>query len=151
MQNLNDFLGREIEERHRIFIPAGRGKTSFVDTRDLAEVALTITNNPNNHTNKKYVITGDVALDFFEVAAMMTETLQQPIIYADPSIKEFKKVMLQRGENQDYINVVIGIHLPTKLGFAKGITQDYEAITNQKPIKMKTYIEDYWSNSLREI
>ncbi|MFD2216827.1 NmrA family NAD(P)-binding protein [Metabacillus endolithicus] len=39
MQNLNDFLCKEIKERQRIFVPAGKGKTSFVDTRDLAEVS----------------------------------------------------------------------------------------------------------------
>ncbi|MBH0158640.1 SDR family oxidoreductase [Fictibacillus sp. 5RED26] len=145
MQNLNDFLSIEIKDRKRIFIPAGKGKTSFVDTRDLADVALTVFKNPDNHVNKKYVITGDNALDFFEVAEQMSHILHTKIIYTNPSVKEFKEFMLQRGESNDYINVIVGIHFPTKLGLAKGITHDYEEITQKKPTKMKTYIEDYWN------
>ncbi|SDW19127.1 NmrA-like family protein [Marinococcus luteus] len=30
MQNLNDFLWKEIKERRRIFVPAGKGKTSII-------------------------------------------------------------------------------------------------------------------------
>lgn len=144
MQNLNDFLGREIKERNRIFIPAGKGKTSFVDTRDLAEVAVTIFRKPLEHVNKKYVLTGDHALDFFEVAELMTQILHTKIIYSNPSVKEFKQFMLKRGESNDYINVVVGIHFPTKLGLAKGITNDFEMITHTKPTSMATYIKDYW-------
>jgi uncharacterized protein YbjT (DUF2867 family) len=143
MQNLNDFLGEEIKERNRIFVPAGKGKTSFVDTRDLAEVAVIALQDIEKHKYKKYVITGDEALDFYRVADIMTEVLHVTIQYTNPSVKEFKEFMLQKGVKEDFINVVIGIHFPTKLGFAKGITRDYENITNKKPTKVKTYIKDY--------
>jgi uncharacterized protein YbjT (DUF2867 family) len=148
MQNLNDFLGEEIKERNRIFIPAGKGKTSFVDTRDLAEVAVIALQDTEKHKNKKYVIKGDEAIDFYRVADIMTEVLHVTIQYTNPSVKEFKGFMLQKGVKEDFINVVIGIHFPTKLGFAKGITRDYENITNKKPIKVKTYIKDYKGNWL---
>lgn len=72
MQNLNDFLGDEIKERHRIFIPAGNGKTSFVDTRDLAEVASIALQHTHKHQNKKYVITGEEALDFYHEYEQIT-------------------------------------------------------------------------------
>ncbi|UOQ93876.1 SDR family oxidoreductase [Halobacillus shinanisalinarum] len=146
MQNLNDFLGDEIKERQRIFIPAGKGKTSFVDTRDLAEVAMIALQDTENHQNNKYVITGDEALDFYRVADIMTEVLHVNIEYTNPSVKEFKGFMLEKGVKEEFINVVIGIHFPTKLGLAKGITYDYEKITNKKPTEIKTYIKDYKGN-----
>jgi hypothetical protein len=61
-------------------------------------------------------------------------------------VKEFKEFMLQIGENEAFINVVIGIHFPTKLGLAKGITQDFEKLTHKQPISIKTYIRDYKAN-----
>ncbi|MFD9626961.1 SDR family oxidoreductase [Peribacillus muralis] len=146
MQNLNDFLGEEIKERQRIFISAGKGKTSFVDTRDLAVVASLALQNTEKHQNKNYVITGDEALDFYSVADIMTEVMGVNIQYTNPSVKEFKDFMLKKGVNEEFVNVVIGIHFPTKLGLAKGITQDYENITNNKPTKIKTYIKDYKGN-----
>ncbi|WP_312855445.1 NmrA family NAD(P)-binding protein [Litoribacterium kuwaitense] len=64
MQNLSDFLCQEIKERGRIFVPAGYGKTSFVDTRDLAEISALSLVHEGEHENQKYVITGNEALDF---------------------------------------------------------------------------------------
>ncbi|MGD6993241.1 SDR family oxidoreductase [Sutcliffiella horikoshii] len=143
MQNLNDFLGAELRENQRIFVPAGKGKTSFVDTRDLAEVASIAFQNTNQHQNKKYVITGDEALDFYEVAEMMTDVMHVDIHYTNPSVKEFRECMLKKGAKEQFINVVVGIHFPTKLGLAKGITNEYEKLTKMKPRKMKNYIMDY--------
>ena len=143
MQNLNDFLCEEIKERGRIFVPAGNGKTSFVDVRDLAEVASLTLQDPQLHRNKAYTITGDETLDFSQVAEKMTVILGQPISYTNPSAKSFKQYMLSRGKDKGFINVVIGIHFPTKLGLAKGITSDFKKLTGRKPINIDKYIQDY--------
>ena len=148
MQNLNDFLADEIRERQRIFVPAGNGKTSFVDTRDLAEVASVVFENPDRHQNKKYAITGEEALDFFDVAKLMTEVLDVEIQYTNPTVKEFKEFMVGKGVDKEFVNVVVGIHFPTKLGLAKGMTNEYEKVTYEKPTKVKSYIRDYKDNWL---
>lgn len=54
--------------------------------------------------------------------------------------------MISNGVDKNFINVVVGIHFPTKFGLAKGITQDYIRITGKQPTKIKTYIEDYNDN-----
>ncbi|MEH7156340.1 SDR family oxidoreductase [Neobacillus drentensis] len=146
MQNLNDFLNKEIKERNRIFVPAGHGKTSFVDARDIAELAVLSLTNPEKHHNQKYVITGDESLDFFEVAKIMSEILNKDIRYTNPSVKEFKEFMIAHHGNEKFINVVVGVHFPTKLGFAKGINYDFEKLTKRKPTKLRKYIEDFKEN-----
>ncbi|WP_430313787.1 SDR family oxidoreductase [Rossellomorea sp. NRS-1567] len=146
MQNLQDFLADEIKENRRIFIPAGKGKTSFVDTRDLAEIAIHAFQHPLEHTNKNHVITGDRAVDFYEVAEMMSAILGEKIQYSNPTVKEFKSYMVKKGEKEDFVNVVIGIHFPTKLGLAKGVTHEFKKITNTDSIRLERYIEDYQGN-----
>lgn len=148
MQNLNDFLQKEIRERRRIFVPAGKGKTSFVDARDIAEIAAIALTNTEKHVNKNYVITGNEALDFNEVATIMSKVLGVEITYTNPTVKEFKDFMISNGGNENFINVVVGIHFPTKLGLAKGIKDDFEKVTNEKPTKLQKYIEDYKDNWL---
>lgn len=143
MQNLNDFLCEEIKERQRIFVPAGNGKTSFVDVRDLAEVASLTFRNPQLHENKAYTITGKEALTFSQVAEKMSAILGQSISYANPSAKDFKAYMVNRGKDRGFINVVIGIHFPTKLGLAKGVTSDFQKLTGRNPHTIETYIRDY--------
>ncbi|GAQ18480.1 NmrA family protein [Oceanobacillus picturae] len=147
MQNLNDFLCKEIKERQRIFVPAGKGETSFVDTRDLAEISSLSLIDEAKHKNQIYVITGNEAINFFEVANIMTEILGVKIEYTNPSVKEFKEYMIKIGEEKGFVNVVVGIHMPTKFGLAKGIKHDYEKITGKKPTNIKKYVEDfkeYW-------
>lgn len=143
MQNLNDFMCEEIKERQRIFVPAGDGKTSFVDVRDLAEVVSLSFQDPQLHANKAYTITGEEALSFPHVAEKMSGILGRPISYTNPSAKDFKRFMLTRGKDKAFINVVIGIHFPTKLGLAKGVSSDYQKLTGKKPIKIEKYIHDY--------
>ncbi|RSK25626.1 SDR family oxidoreductase [Bacillus sp. HMF5848] len=143
MQNLTDFLLKEIQERKRIFVPAGKGKTSFVDTRDIAEIAAISLAKTDLYKNKAYVITGDEALDFYEVADIMSGVLQTKITYTNPSAKEFKEFMNAQGEDEKMTNVVVGVHFPTKIGLAGGIKYDYEKVTGKKPTKLRKYVEDY--------
>lgn len=146
MQNLNDFLSAEINKNDRIFVPAGKGKTSFIDVRDIAEIAAIALMDSANHVNKKYVLTGKEAIDFYRVADLMTEVLRRKIVYANPPVKQFKEYMTSIGADPAFMNVVVGIHIPTKLGLAKGITADYETITGQKPGTVRQYIEDFADN-----
>jgi hypothetical protein len=114
-----------------------------VDTRDLSEVALQAFLNPEEFRYTRPVITGEKALDFYEVAEIMTAVLGEKIEYANPSVKAFKSYMVNQGEKEDFVNVVIGIHFPTKLGLAKGVTADFEKITKSKPIPLEQYVKDY--------
>jgi uncharacterized protein YbjT (DUF2867 family) len=143
MQNLNDFLCKEIKERRRIFVPAGKGKTSFIDTRDLAEISALTLVNEGKHKNQIYAVTGNEALDFFDVASIMTEVLGVKIQYTNPSVKEFREYMKKIGEDEGFVNVVVGVHMPTKLGLAKGIKHDYEKVTGKTPTNIRKYIEDF--------
>lgn len=143
MQNLNLFLLDEILLNDRIYVPAGRGKTSFTDVRDIAEIAARSLTEEETHFGKKYSITGNHAIDFYEVARLMSSVLDRPIHYSNPTTKEFKAYMLTKGLDSKYINVVTALHMVTKIGLAKGITDIYHKITNDQPTDILTYINDY--------
>lgn len=148
MHNLNMFLLDEIKKNDRIFITAGKGKTSFIDIRDIAEVAALSLIEGDKHKNKKYALTGQEALDFYEVADKMSDILHRNITYSNPTGKGFKEYMLSKGLKEDYIELVSRIHFFTKIGLAKGITNDFEKITGNKPTKIDRFISDYkdiWS------
>ena len=63
MQNLSTTHRDDIRERGDVFVPAGKGKTSFIDVRDIADVAVKALTEPG-HENKAYPLTGDVALNY---------------------------------------------------------------------------------------
>jgi uncharacterized protein YbjT (DUF2867 family) len=55
MQNFVNYHGRTIKNENAFYLPAGDGKISFVDARDIAAVAVrVITENGSQHENKVY-------------------------------------------------------------------------------------------------
>lgn len=142
-QNLNMFLLDELKALDRIYVPAGKGKTSFIDIRDVAEAAACCLLEGGRHLNQKYAITGQQSLDFYQVAELMSRELGRPIRYDNPSPKAFKAYMLEKGLEEKYLTVVTGLHIFTKIGMAKGITTVLQSITGRQPISVERYLHDY--------
>jgi uncharacterized protein YbjT (DUF2867 family) len=89
MQNLVTQFGHTIRTQNAFYVPAGDGKMSFVDTRDIATIAARmLTNNGNGggsqqHHNKAYDITGQDALSYRQVADILSNEVGKKISYID--------------------------------------------------------------------
>lgn len=141
MQNLSTTHRRDLVEHDDVFVPAGKGKTAFVDTRDVASVAaLALTE--RGHENKAYPLTGSEALDYSEVAAILGDVLGRPISYSDPSLLRFARRMAGRGEAWAYIAVMAGIYTTTRLGMAAQIYPDLATLLRRAPITFRQFSED---------
>jgi len=174
MQNLNTTHLADVREHDDLFIPAGRGRTSFIDVRDIGAVAARILVeveeetlsptlsqrerelaspslreglgeglNGNDHAGKAYPLTGSVALDYAEVAAIMSEELERPITYSDPSPRAFARRLRQRGYPSGFVNVTAVIYLTTRLGLAAAVHPDAARLLGRPPISMQQYVRDY--------
>ncbi|PIG94960.1 SDR family oxidoreductase [Gloeocapsopsis sp. IPPAS B-1203] len=141
MQNLSTTHQEDIKH-NEIFIPAGKGKTSFVDVRDIAAVAVKALTE-SGHDNQAYALTGDEALDYYQVAELFTKVLGKSVIYTNPSILQFFIRMSQRGLTFPFIAVMIAIYTTARLGLAATVTKDVEQILHRKPIRMQQFIADY--------
>lgn len=142
MQNLNTTHQFDIKKHHDLFIPAGNSRTSFIDTRDIGEIAG-ITLLDNQYLNQKLNITGPMALSYQEIAQIMTKVLGTPITYSQPSLWKFRKTMLRRGMKKDFVNVMVMLYLITQLGNAKEVTDTAEKVLGHQPRTIKNYIQDY--------
>ncbi len=142
MQNLSTTHRDDIRERGDVFVPAGKGKTSFIDVRDIADVAVKALTEPG-HENKAYPLTGDVALNYYDVAREMTEVLGKPVRYSNPSPRNFGKEMRRRGMPLPFILVMNGLYTVCRLGGAAQVTPDAELLLGRKPIALRQFVEDY--------
>lgn len=142
MQNLSTTHRADIQEYGQIYVPAGKGKTSFIDVRDIAAVAAK-TLIEDGHENKAYPLTGDVALDYSQVAVIFSGVLGRRITYPNPSMLAFARRMRQRGINWSYIAVMIGIYTTAKLGMAGGVTADTHTLLGRPTITMQQFVQDY--------
>ncbi|MFH5811933.1 SDR family oxidoreductase [Companilactobacillus sp. FL22-1] len=142
MQNLNTTHRFDIQKNHDLFIPAGHAKTSFIDTRDIGEVAG-VTLLDDKYLNKKVNITGPQALTYFEIADLMTKTFGHTVTYSKPSLLRFRHTMIKRGLKKDYVNVMVMLYLITQMGNAKEVTDECSQVLDHAPRDMQTYLNDY--------
>lgn len=147
MQNLNTVHLEDIKTRGELFMPAGNGKTSFIDTRDIAAVAK-LALLENEHMNKAYTLTGSEALTFYQVADIFTEVLNKPIKYTNPSLISFILTMRSRGLPINFVLIMAAIYTTTRLGLASQITPETQQLLNRPLLTMRDYVQHYWSVSL---
>ena len=148
MQNLNTNHKEEIQQRNELFIPAGKSKTSFIDTRDIGRVAAIVLVN-EKYNNTAFTLTGNLAIDYYEVAEVMSEVLGRRIQYKNPGLLRFRKERIYRGTPKPFATVMMFLYLMTKLGTAKDVTDDLKDLLGREPISFKQYVIDhkeYWEN-----
>lgn len=142
MQNLSTVHRAEIRERSEIVVPAGRGRTSFVDARDVAAVAAKALTE-SGHENRAYPLTGGEALDYFEVANVLSEVLDRRIIYARPSVPEFVSAARAGGLTWGFAAVMVGIYTVARLGFADTVTDDIARVLERPPATLRQFTADH--------
>jgi len=142
MQNLSTQHRDEIRTRNEIFVPAGKGKTSFIDVRDIGAVAAKTLTEPG-HDNRAYTLTGSEALDYFTVARMLSDELGREIRYANPSLIRFIQRKRSEGLNWGFVLVMTGIYTTARLGRAGGLTSTVSDLLGRPPITMAQFLHDF--------
>jgi uncharacterized protein YbjT (DUF2867 family) len=79
----SDWAAESIAKDCTIRLPFGTGRSSPVDTRDVAEVIAVILANPAAHIGKVYELTGPRSQDMRGVAAEFSNALGRTITYVD--------------------------------------------------------------------
>lgn len=141
MQNLSTTHLEDIRTSRRIMVPAGSGKTSFIDARDIAAVALKAL--LEHHQNQAYDLTGSEALSYYQVAQIFSEVLGVPVGYANPSVLGFARYMRQRGFGWGFIGVMVGIYTTARLGLAGRVSPTVGKLLGREPITMRQFVQDY--------
>jgi uncharacterized protein YbjT (DUF2867 family) len=149
MQNFNSLWIRGIVERGQIVLPAGKGKGSFIDTRDIAAVAAELLSSDASN-NCAFDLTGPRALDHDEVAEILSRETRRSIRFNDIS----PGVMLAAWEaahvQRDYAESLIKMFGDFEAGLAERTTDAVEVITGTAPRSFEQYARDYclaWSPS----
>ena len=145
MQNLSTTHRDEIRFRNELFIPAGNGRTSFIDVRDIGAVAaLALTNTTGDYLNRAFELTGSEALSYGDVARTLTDVLGRKITYRNPSILRF---IWQKWRNEHlplgFTMVMAALYAVAKLGKADGLTTTTSQLLGRPPYSFRQFAEDY--------
>jgi uncharacterized protein YbjT (DUF2867 family) len=143
MQNfVNFYLGKN---QSSIYLPAGDGKVSFVDVRDIAAVAVqALTNNKSNiHSKKAYTITGPESISYGEAAGILSEYIGRKISYVNITEDNARKLIKDMGMNDWHTNILLELLKLSRDGYLSNLSSAVEDVTGRKPIPFSQFAKDY--------
>lgn len=145
MQNLHRQIsthGQDIVDHGELCIPAGRGRTTFIDARDAADVAAAVLAQPQDHTDAVYHLTGPAALTMNEVAATLTNELGYDVNYTHPGLITFAHRLRTRGVGWDTIGFMCAVYTLTRLGANQPLTHDVSRLLGRAPRSLAEFVHD---------
>jgi len=143
MQNVTGVHSNEIKENNDIFIPAGKSKCSFIDAKDIGYAIAKILHEYEKHQNTAYTITGMEALDYYQIADILSDTLGRKVIYSKPSWIKFRQYMIHKRKlDKKVVNVMVMLYFMTRIGTASRVHDDFEKLTGNKPRTFKEFAEE---------
>jgi uncharacterized protein YbjT (DUF2867 family) len=143
MQNFVNFYSPMIKSQRALYSPAGDGKVSFVDVRDIAAVAVHALISDNQHKGKAYNITGPEALSYGQTAEILSKGLGKEIKYVNIPDEDARKGMKDMGMDDWSANSLIELFDITRKGYTSDITSVVEELTGRKPISFSQFVIDY--------
>jgi len=138
MQNFN-YERNSILNENAFYFPGGSGKISFIDIRDIAQSVANILTR-DQHNNKIYTLTGNKALDYYQVANLFSDVCKKTIKYVDTyQFPEFETTEQKNNPmRQIFFNAV-------RNNLFSDIDNSLEEILGKKSRSFIQYVEDYWS------
>lgn len=142
MQNLTTTHLSEIRNEKRVYVPAGEGKTNFIDVRDIAEIAAVLLTE-EGHLGKGYTITGEKSYSHREIAAQLSAGLDEQITFTSPSPIRFIIHHLRRDTGFSMALLMVTIYSIVRFGKGDVSTETSEKILARKTRSLEEFIQDH--------
>jgi uncharacterized protein YbjT (DUF2867 family) len=144
MQNWLSTLAPSIRTERKIYSAAGKGKRAFIDTRDIAGVAVKLLTDPGEWINTTIPLSGGTLIGYYDVAGAISMALNEKVSY----IAQTPELASERMRGQGMPEFLINVTLLTEGNQAQGLaekllTDNVEKITGIAPIPVDQFAIDY--------
>lgn len=143
MQNFAEpnFYLEAVRDTGILQVPTGGQPVSFVDTRDIADVAAAALID-SSHAGRAYTLTGPQALTFGEVAERIGEVAGRQIRHADPPLTDYLSKAAASGAAQSQIEYYRRIYTCIQTGQTALISAAVEQVTGHASRSFAAFIEE---------
>ena len=142
MQNFHPgFISRQIREDGRFRLPAGRGRVSLVDVRDVAEVsaqALTGT----GHFGRSYTLTGGEALTLDDVAGLLSQAASREILYEAISEEVFRELLEAERWRPGEVDVAVVLFRCVRNDWRAPVHSAVQQVLGRAPRTFQEFVEE---------
>jgi uncharacterized protein YbjT (DUF2867 family) len=137
MQNFAGFVAMGM-----VAFPGGPGKTSFVDVRDVAEIAIKALTE-DGHKNRVYRLTGPDPMTFERAAERISAALGKDVPFVNITPDDLKNALLSEGAEPWYAEMNAEMTFAVQAGFSFNPANDIEFLLGRKPRSIETYVADH--------
>ena len=142
MQNLLS-QARDIINEGVVYSSSGEGRIPFVDTRDIAAVAVATLTRPG-HAGKKYVITGSEALSYRQATEILAQAIGRPLRFIDEPFDQARARLTGAGQPAWLVDSLLAIAAYQRAGGpTETITTVVADLTGKPPRTFAEFARDY--------
>src|SRR5262249_33670666 len=144
MQNFTEpsFYLEAIRDVGELKVPTGGQPTSFVDTRDIADVAAAALLD-TGHAGQSYTLTCTDALTSTGVASLRGKAAGHQVRNVDPQLKEYLGAFSQKGTAKAKVEYYSRVYGCIQRGQASIISRDIEQVTGHPPRTFSAFVEEH--------
>lgn len=139
LQNFNTFWAEGIKTNDLIALPAGQAKVSFIDARDISEVAAKLLID-DSRNNKDFDLTGPIGVNHLEVAKAIGNAIGRRIDYQDIPSDVLKSKLVGAGFPVDYVDFMMLIFGFLREGYNARTTSHVAEILGRNPLSLRDYV-----------
>lgn len=125
-----------------IYEPAADGATSFVDTRDIADVAVKALTT-SGHAGKAYVLTGPAALTRGDVATFLGAAIGRPVTYVAVDDAALRKSLTDSGASSQLTELMSALFGYVRSGWTATVSSDIETVLGRPARTFEAFARDH--------
>jgi len=125
-----------------MYLPVGNAKGAFIDTRDIAAIAVKALTEPG-HEGKEYTLTGPEEISYSEAAAIMSEVSGRQIRFVDVPEAAARQGMLGAHMPEWMVDVILELNAWAKASHGGEITITVQDILGRPAHTFREFARDY--------
>ena len=123
-------------------VPAGQGKSSFIDVRDIAASAAAALTS-SRFDGQAFNLTGPEALSYGEASAILSKASGRAIVYKPATDAEFVTTLVGAGVPKAYAEFLASIFHPVREGWTAAVSNAVQTLTGKTPRSVEAYANDH--------
>jgi uncharacterized protein YbjT (DUF2867 family) len=142
LQNLLTYFAPSIRAQGAFYGSTGNSKTSFLDVRDIAEVAAKALQGPA-HEGKTYELNGPEALTNSEVAAKISKHAGVKAQYVDIPMAAQRKAMLEQGMPEPQVTALLELQEYYLSGKGGAVDSVLEKLLGRPAVTIDRFLAEF--------
>ena len=147
LQNFDEdewVFAKALREDDALYAATADARISFLDTRDLADAAVTVLTQDGHHGHG-YTLTGPESVTFGHVAHLLGQASGRPIRHADATLAEHRAHFAKSGRPDAWVGHMMHLFELVRADVFAPVSDEVQHLTGSPPRTLKAYATEVWS------